>query len=385
MTRDRNKGNDAIDRLLRSAAVGAEPGQGVCLDAETVAAWADGSLRGDALLLARVHTADCARCQALLGALAQVTPAAPVRDPLWARWRLQWLVPAAAAATAIAIYVAVPGQRSAEQLLSEAEAGTSAQSGQTPPSSSARERPSASLRDAAPSEAPESKAASKPDPPPAKALDALTSASADKAAPPRDARMLNEEVTVAPLPARADEARARQETDAAAAAKRAAPPAPVAGTGATAAPVGGAPSAPAAPAAAPPDPATLSRTAERSQTAAFARAPVEVISPSPAIRWRAVAPGTIQSSSDGGATWTASRDGGTEVLTAGASPSASVCWFVGRAGVVLVTSDNRQWNRRQLPGGADLVSVQATDALAATVTATGGRVYRTTDGGQTWR
>jgi photosystem II stability/assembly factor-like uncharacterized protein len=62
-----------------------------------------------------------------------------------------------------------------------------------------------------------------------------------------------------------------------------------------------------------------------------------------------------------------------------------VCWFVGRAGVVLVTSEGGQWNRRQVPGGDDLVSVQATDARTATVTATGGRVYRTTDGGQTWR
>ena len=80
-----------------------------CLDAETLAAWFDGGLSGAALEDVRSHVAGCARCQALVGALGRTRAAVPAAQPERAsRWWLAWAVPAAAAATAVALWVAVP-------------------------------------------------------------------------------------------------------------------------------------------------------------------------------------------------------------------------------------------------------------------------------------
>lgn len=82
-----------------------------CLDAETLAAWFDGGLSGAALEEVRSHVATCARCQALVGAMGRTRAAVPApqseRNP---RWWLAWAVPAAAAATALVIWIAVPHQ-----------------------------------------------------------------------------------------------------------------------------------------------------------------------------------------------------------------------------------------------------------------------------------
>jgi putative zinc finger protein len=80
-----------------------------CLDAETLAAWFDGGLNGAALEDVRSHVAGCARCQALVGAMGRTRAASPAPQPERApRWWLAWAVPAAAAATVLAIWVAVP-------------------------------------------------------------------------------------------------------------------------------------------------------------------------------------------------------------------------------------------------------------------------------------
>jgi Putative zinc-finger len=80
-----------------------------CLDAETLAAWFDGSLSGAALEDVRSHVAGCARCQALVGAMGRTRAAVPAPEPERSpRWWLAWAVPAAAAATAMAIWIAVP-------------------------------------------------------------------------------------------------------------------------------------------------------------------------------------------------------------------------------------------------------------------------------------
>ena len=80
-----------------------------CLDAETLAAWFDGGLSGAALEDVRSHVAGCVRCQALVGAMGRTRSAVPAPEPeRSSRWWLAWAVPAAAAATAVAIWVAVP-------------------------------------------------------------------------------------------------------------------------------------------------------------------------------------------------------------------------------------------------------------------------------------
>src|SRR5258708_3260556 len=84
-----------------------------CLDAETVAAWADDTLNRQERAAAEAHAAGCARGQALLAAMVRTTP--PVAARSW--WRvsaLGWAVPLAAAAAALIIWINVPyGGRSA--------------------------------------------------------------------------------------------------------------------------------------------------------------------------------------------------------------------------------------------------------------------------------
>jgi len=82
-----------------------------CLDAETLAAWFDGGLSGAALEDVQSHVATCDRCQALLGAMGRTRAAVPAPQPERnPRWWLAWTVPAAAAATALVIWIAVPRQ-----------------------------------------------------------------------------------------------------------------------------------------------------------------------------------------------------------------------------------------------------------------------------------
>ena len=71
-------------------------------------------------------------------------------------------------------------------------------------------------------------------------------------------------------------------------------------------------------------------------------------------------------------------------LTALAAPSASVCWVVGRTGVVLLSTDGKTWRRLPFPETADLMAIQATDARSASVSTADARTFDTTDGGVTW-
>jgi photosystem II stability/assembly factor-like uncharacterized protein len=92
----------------------------------------------------------------------------------------------------------------------------------------------------------------------------------------------------------------------------------------------------------------------------------------------------IRHSTDGGRTWNAEPVAGTNQLVAGFAPSPTVCWMVGRQGLILRYQDQGGWQRRTAPGAVDLVSVIALDADHATVSTADGRQFRTEDGGQTW-
>jgi hypothetical protein len=361
MERERD---DQVDRLLRRvfksdpAVAPAED----CPDAEVLGAWVDGRLTGAMQSAALSHLSICPRCQAIVAELSRMQPAAAAPSAWWQRGlRVRWLVPVTAAAAAIVIWFAVP---------------------RTPPSvtefapvreAASRAEPEA----AAPAAAPPAPAQ---EPAPPAPLAAAPATAAPAAAPLQDA------------PRAESFARQRQ-----------APAAPVADS-------------PASVGAAPPsrderaDAADTARNAEARRLGAVqarkevpeadaARQGVNepavvaerraaqglvVAAPDRSTRWRVERDGTIARTLDGGSTWEPLVGNPSMDVVAGASPSPAVCWLVGRAGAVLLTLDGRRFTRVPFPDSGDLAAVQATDGRTAQVTTSGGRIFRTIDGGQTW-
>ena len=93
----------------------------------------------------------------------------------------------------------------------------------------------------------------------------------------------------------------------------------------------------------------------------------------------------VEYSIDRGVNWVPVRAVGTEVLTGGIAPSGSICWLIGKAGVVLVTVDGIAFAKVDLPVRVDVLSIKATDARSATVTIADGRTFHTDDSGRNWR
>jgi hypothetical protein len=298
----------ATDRLLRQVMQGSSaPRTEVCLDAETLAAWFDDRLSGAALESVEQHVADCAHCQAMLGAFVRSDlPAqeAAGRAPKW----FGWLVPvAAAAALVIVAVVTLRPDRAVEAPETMAEAP--------------RQEAFADSREAVPP----------PAPPPA------------PAEPERRA-------------------------DAAAGRNAAAPPAAVPTP--------------------PPARQALERPSFRREVDTLAKAeatPIEIATPDDRIRWR-LAGSVIQRTTDDGSTWEVvnSPENLDAILTAGSSPTPTVLWAAGQAGVVLLTTDGRTARLVAFPEAVDLTAVEATDRQTATVTTADGRRFRTSDGGGTW-
>jgi hypothetical protein len=120
--------------------------------------------------------------------------------------------------------------------------------------------------------------------------------------------------------------------------------------------------------------------------------PVEIRSPDSRYRWRIIPPAGVQRTTDDGATWAvvdpiATGNGPSRssvALVAGSSPAHDVCWIVGRAGLVLLSTDGANWRQVLLPEAVDLTAVRATDATTAIVTAADGRRFGTVDGGVSW-
>jgi hypothetical protein len=373
-----------IERLLRQSLKGraqAAP-TAPCLDAETLAAWVDGSLVGDQLSIAESHLSDCGRCLALLTAMAK-TPRAAAAERRWQGVPLRWLVPLMAGAIALTIWIRVPNDqpsRAPEQTVARTQDVPAERSPQGP--STARPSPAAdadrnlrasSTEDRVDDKRAQGRAEA------ASELDRLRGV-ATEPAPTRQA------------PATVDTFRAagRIENISPAPSPQAAP-----AFGAERGAVEGerrervsgeTPIAPASPAAvAAPAEATSADSFRRFNAASLTSATrVDIVSPDASIRWRVGPRGFVQLSRDRGTTWDSLSSGVTTDLTAGSSPSPSVCWLVGRGGTVLVTSDGRTWQRVMFPEAIDLVTVRASDMRTATITAVDGRSFTTTDGGRTW-
>jgi len=109
--------------------------------------------------------------------------------------------------------------------------------------------------------------------------------------------------------------------------------------------------------------------------------------PSSHVLWRAGRAGSIDFSSDGGASWSRQTSGVLVDLLTGSAPSDQVCWIVGRVGAILLTADGgAHWKAVSSPLAEDLGGVRATDAQHAVIwNARATKSFQTGDGGLTWR
>jgi hypothetical protein len=334
---DRDRSVEHMLRRVLSARRSAST-QSPCVDGETLAAWTSGSLGAALAADVERHVADCARCQAMMAVFVQTEPVAPTTETIWRRWRLGWVVPLATAATAAALWIALPGNST------------------LPPP------PTADTASRSVAVAPES---------PAAASDQLSAAvPRESAAPPPSA--IRERLDAgAGNEARKqlDEAPRREPTEERFAAA-APPPAP-----AVAAPAESAEA----------DRRELAANASARTFAARATAaPLEIVAPGGVARWRIVNGQQIERTTSAGADWTPVAIDSPEVLTSGAARSSSVCWIVGRRGAVYLTTDGLRFVRLPFPETIDLVSVMAADDRTATVSAADGRSWQTIDRGITW-
>jgi hypothetical protein len=314
-----------------------------CLDAETLAAWADGGLDAKAAASVELHASSCSRCMAVLATLERTAPIAPVTET-WTLARVfRWVAPLAAAATAVAIWVAVPEPPIApvESTISQ-DLGSSQQVPVPVPGSGSNTEPGTAntelgtrnpepgTRNAEPQASPEFRDDLRRERASGQAAGAVAApaAPADRYAPEREMG------APAAGPVAADE--------------QLAAPTATAPPPAAAAPKAAAPPPPAAPAprAFAADASTESATAVAAQRSLSSATVLTFESPAPAnplIRWRILSNTLLERSSDGGKTWT---------RTNGPAPN--------------------------------LASVRAVDANRAVVTTSEKAEFYTTNGGQSW-
>lgn len=321
-----------------------------CVDAETLAAWADGGLPKPEAAAVELHLSECDRCTAMLATFVRTTPEVPAAESLWSRWHLRWLVPVATAAMVAALWVLTPRPEPIPAAIADTDVATQAQApapSQTPSTADTKEQETASPR----GQLSRARSLSKRE---------------EASTPPLE-----------PQPTR-DEARQGLRV----AEERAAVPQPNVALTAPAAPAAGRP-APAPPAAVAPATRAL-RQGNTQEAFAAVAAQFEVVSPDPMTRWRVIGAGRVERSTNGGAQWQPAALPESATLTGGSSPAPSICWLVGRTGAVYVTTDGLRFIRVPFPYRTDFVSIQATDGRRATVVTIDGRTMRTEDQGATW-
>lgn len=362
-----------------------------CLEPEAIAAWMDGTLTAHEREAAEAHAAECDRCLSVLAAVARTSPPPSVAEsPRW--FPMRWALPLATAAVAITAWVLVPGSQ-APSPAPPPVAQERAASSPAPPADD-QVKPAEQ-----PAPVPRADASAKP----------LTEETLKRSAEVQARPAARDQAAAKPAPSQPPPADAKESRDSLADAPSnrarfeareavSSPAQPAAGLPATAAPAPAPapplpqtappPSAPAAVArSAPTQAPMLPRPEADGRNVAMrvtARPVVDIQSPDGNVRWR-LDGATVSRTSNGGATWSEQFTGTATTLTAGFSPSPTICWVVGRRGVVLLSTDSQTWRRLEFPGpAADLVRVTATDSNAATVHTLDGRVFRTADGGRTW-
>ena len=386
MQRDNDR-DRAIEHVLRQSlarglSTGASPDGRTCVDGETLAAWTEGQLRGAEADAVERHLSDCVRCQQLLATFARTSPSPVAEVPLWRRWRLQWLVPIATAATVAAIWVAMPQEERDAYLGAPGPARIADQesSRREPPAQVASPADTTQRQDRDTSRARENQANA----PDRKAVSPTVAPAAPAAKREEFERRLDDAKgsvdlqKTAAAPATTAEADTRARDNAALRAQQAESP-----------PAAAREEAPArSPQAVPPsvsEPRARSAQSEvRGLSARQFVASGEIVSPNPANRWRITGDRQVERTTNGGAQWEAVTLPSSGPLTAGASPAPSICWIVGRSGAISLTTDGSRFVRISFPEPIDLISVTATDDQHATVTAVDGRTFSTADRGTTW-
>jgi photosystem II stability/assembly factor-like uncharacterized protein len=114
--------------------------------------------------------------------------------------------------------------------------------------------------------------------------------------------------------------------------------------------------------------------------------PHVILAPDGKRAWRVGAAGMIESSSDSGITWNAQKSQVNVDLSAGSAASDRVCWVVGKAGTILLTTNaGKHWKLIVSPLAGDLGGVHALDAKHASIWNVGNqKSFETADGGMTW-
>jgi len=419
-----------IDELLTSAlgrASGspeaADLAREECLDASTLAAWASGALDSHASDEVERHLATCARCQEMAAIFARTEPVPAAVVPLQRPSPLRWIGPlvglAAAATLVWAVWLRPSPATAPSPVTTAARADVPAGPGTTAGNAAASPEPAAAAAAIAPTSTPADAqaklqrqqaarnetgrvtqakpqfgqrstvsgaeppksasipvlttppppapvaapmpAATPPPPPPPPPAAQPTFRAGVPVEPPATVRQMQEQVTVVDAIAQTKVA-VVAEFSSASADVEAAPANRAAGGG------GG---------------GRGGRGGGFAGGAGAGIAASVATRPTVPVRWRILASGAVERSTDG-VTWSAVTIDPPAQLTAGAAPSSAVCWLVGKGGVVLRSADGQRFARVTSPVEADLVAIRAV-AGQVTVTTADGRAFTTLDNGVTWR
>ena len=126
-------------------------------------------------------------------------------------------------------------------------------------------------------------------------------------------------------------------------------------------------------------------TASIAAASATSNVVIVIETPEDSVRWRLLAPGRVEHSMDGGATWSLQLPDTGYAMRAGSAPSVLVCWIVGQGGAIFRTIDGGEtWSSVTAPRQIDVTGVDAEDARSARIDLIDGVSFRTQDGGLTW-